>query len=144
MNRAILDTDILSEFLKGRNADVERRAKAYLDKYGRFTSSVVTLFEIVRGRHKASQPEKAAEFLSWARGADVLPIDFRCAARAGELAGAMDRAGTTLPPPDVLIAATAMVHGLVVVTGNTNDFSRFIPLGLEIDNWRSVGGAPTA
>ena len=98
--------------------------------------SVVTIFEVVRGRHQANQAERALQFLSWAKSAEVLPLDEACAVRAGELAGAMHRAGTTLAIADVVIAATALVHGLVVVTANTQHDSRLTPFGLRLENWR--------
>ena len=53
MQKTLLDTDILSDFLRGKNLNVVRRAEAYLGEYGHFTVSVVTVFEIVRGRYQA-------------------------------------------------------------------------------------------
>ena len=47
--------------------------------------------------------------------------------------------GLTLPPMDALIAATALVHGLVVVTRNEADFRR---CGVQVRNpWLELGGA---
>jgi tRNA(fMet)-specific endonuclease VapC len=53
MNKSLLDTDIFSEFLKTRNLNVQRHAVAYRRAHGRFTLSVVTVMEMVRGLHKA-------------------------------------------------------------------------------------------
>jgi tRNA(fMet)-specific endonuclease VapC len=136
MDRALVDTDILSEFLRGKNAEVRRRASEYLRQHGRLTLSVITIFEVVRGRHQANQPDRALQFLSWPKSAEVLPFDASCAVRAGELAGAMHRAGTMLAIADVLIAATALAYDLVVVTGNTQHYARLAPLGLRLENWR--------
>ncbi len=47
--------------------------------------------------------------------------------------------GRTIGHNDVLIAATAMVHGLTLVTNNSDHFSRIN--GLDIDNWSSTGVA---
>ncbi len=47
--KAILDTDILSEYLKGHNAAVAGRAAAYAKDHGVFTFTSVTVYEIVYG-----------------------------------------------------------------------------------------------
>jgi tRNA(fMet)-specific endonuclease VapC len=136
MNRALVDTDILSDLLRGRYPEVQQRAAEYLEQHGRLTVSAVTVFEILRGRHQAGQTERAAEFLGWARNCDVLAFDDRCARVAGEIAGALMRAGQTAAVADVLIAATATEHGLTLVTANVAHFERMQPFGLVLENWR--------
>jgi predicted nucleic acid-binding protein len=59
-----------------------------------------------------------------------------CAVRAGELAGALYQVGQPLAVADVLIAATALVHGLVVATANVKHYERLVPLDLRLENWR--------
>ena len=61
MNRAIVDTDILSDLLRGKNPWVQRLAAAYLAEHERLTISALTVFEVVRRRHQAAQPERAAD-----------------------------------------------------------------------------------
>jgi tRNA(fMet)-specific endonuclease VapC len=46
---ALLDTDILSEIIKRRDINVQRRAQAYLADHGQFQFSIVTRYEILRG-----------------------------------------------------------------------------------------------
>jgi predicted nucleic acid-binding protein len=138
MDKVLVDTDILSDFLRGKDAAVASRARAYLRHRGRLTLSVVTVFEIVRGRHHAGQVPQAATFLGWTRGAEVLPFDAECAVRAGEIAGALGRAGKPLAMADVLIGATALVHDLVVATANVRHYERLVALGLRLENWREV------
>ncbi len=55
MEKALLDTDIFSEVLKGKQAQVVARAQAYQAVHGVFTISVVTVMEIVRGFHQAGK-----------------------------------------------------------------------------------------
>jgi predicted nucleic acid-binding protein len=136
MDKVLVDTDILSDFLRGKHAAVRGRAGAYLDARGRLTLSVVTVFEIVRGRHHAGQVAHAATFLAWTENAEVLAFDADCAARAGEIAGALYQAGKPLGVADVLIGATALVHGLVVATANVKHYERLVPFGLRLENWR--------
>jgi tRNA(fMet)-specific endonuclease VapC len=47
MARVLLDTDILSEILKGKNATVAPKASTYFAEHGHFTTSSVTVAEIV-------------------------------------------------------------------------------------------------
>jgi tRNA(fMet)-specific endonuclease VapC len=136
MDKVLADTDILSDFLRGKSAAVQERAQAYLADRGRLTLSVVTIFEVVRGRHHAGQVDQAAAFLAWTRNAEVLPLDTDCAVRAGEIAGALYQVGRPLGVADLLIGATALVHGLVVATANTKHYERLVPLGLRLENWR--------
>ena len=53
---ALLDTDIFSEFLRGRNATVARRAAAYETVHAHFTVSAVTLLEVVSGWQRRGLP----------------------------------------------------------------------------------------
>jgi tRNA(fMet)-specific endonuclease VapC len=95
------------------------------------------VFEVVRGRYQANQPERATQFLEWAnRSAEVLGFDVASGAKAGEIAGTMLKGGTPLAVADVIIAATAVVHELVLVTGNTKHYDRLVPFGLRLENWR--------
>jgi tRNA(fMet)-specific endonuclease VapC len=138
MHKTILDTDILSDFLRGRNLNVVRRVDAYLREHGHLTVSVVTAFEIIRGRHQAQQFERAAQFLEWTKGAELLAFDEICARVGGEIAGALLRTGTTVGVADALIAATAITHDLALVTANVEHYQRMSSFGLRIENWRDA------
>jgi len=47
MDRALLDTDIFSEVLKGVDQAVVAKATAYFSTFGRYTISTITVMEIV-------------------------------------------------------------------------------------------------
>lgn len=49
MNKALLDTDTLSEIGKGKNPAVAANAKTYRRAFGSYSFSTVTVLEIVRG-----------------------------------------------------------------------------------------------
>jgi tRNA(fMet)-specific endonuclease VapC len=53
----------------------------------------------------------------------------------GRLRAELDLRGTPIGPNDLLIAATALAHGLTLVTRNEKEFGR-VP-GLRIENWES-------
>ena len=52
MDKSLLDTDILSEILKGKNLNVIHQAKDYYQQFGKYTISTVTVLEVVKGFHK--------------------------------------------------------------------------------------------
>jgi predicted nucleic acid-binding protein len=138
MEKTLLDTDILSDFLRGRNVNVVRSAEAYLREHGRLTISVVTVFEIVRGRHQAQQFDRAIQFFAWIEGTELIAFDHDCARIGGEIAGALLRTGTTVGVSDALIGATAIAHGLTLATANVDHYQRMSAFGLTMENWRDT------
>jgi hypothetical protein len=119
----LVDTNVLSETRRG-----SEEARAWLRSVDPATIylSVVTLGEIKKGvalKLRCDPPLAAAltiwlERLRREHGARILPIDDRVAQRWGHLAAERPRGMA-----DGLIAATAMVHDMIVVTRNVADFA---------------------
>ena len=63
----------------------------------------------------------------------VVAYDQNCAEEFGRLRLALKKQGIALDPVDLMIAATALVHDLILVTNNTRDFER-IP-NLRLEDW---------
>jgi toxin FitB len=132
----LLDTNIVSEFRRPRpHSAVVAWAKKVPDE--QLHLSVVTLGELQAGIEitRERDPQKAAEIGTWvdrvAELYSVLPIDGRIFRIWAKL---MHRQPVNLGL-DALIAATAIVHDLTVVTRNVRDFQRF---GVEILNpWKA-------
>jgi predicted nucleic acid-binding protein len=102
----LLDTDVLIDHLRGAR---ELRPPSGVASY-----SVVTRCELYSGR--AADEREIDRLLSAFR---ELPVDRSVAERAGRL-----RRETGVRTPDVLIAATALVHGVALMTRNVRDFER--------------------
>ena len=64
MDRALLDTDILSEILKGKNPRVVANADAYRATFGHYLISTISVIEIVKGFHKRGREEDIRQFLT--------------------------------------------------------------------------------
>ena len=139
MNRALLDTDTVSDLTKARDQRVRSRAEAYESVFGCFTISTITVIEIVKGLQKATRPDRIAQILSEIEEMELLTLDFDSASLAGQIYGELERSGQPIGRFDPMIAAIAIHHGLVLVTANTRHYERIQTLGfaLEIDNWRS-------
>ncbi len=139
MDKALIDTDILSEILKRRDRSVVGRAREYRGRYGRFTLSAATVMEVVRGLCRLDAHTQLEFFLGSLNEAQVLPVDEEIAILAGRIDGALSKARQQIGINDVLIAATAMHYGLALVTGNSEHYERIDKVGypLKLENWRS-------
>lgn len=132
---ALLDSDTLSEIMKGRDPRVLHRAEEYLSEHPAFRFSLVTRYEILRGLRAKDAARQIAAFLVRCQRSDIYPITETIVDQAADLYGILHKRGSLIPDADLLIAATALVHDLVLVTGNEGHFRR-IP-GLHVINWRA-------
>ena len=124
----LLDTCVLSELVKRRPSpkvakwiDAQVESDLFL--------SVLTIGEIEEGVAALSAGPKRDALFAWVRRAlperftgRILPVDIAVATVWGEYRG---RSRQTVPVVDGLIAASAAVHHLTVVTRNVSDFRRF-------------------
>lgn len=121
----LLDTVVLSELRK------RRRDPRVVDWIGSVAPSdlflsAVTVGEIELGieKQRSADPRFAEDLARWleitlsAYGDRVLPLDVNVARRWGRLAAKIGNKGL-----DLAIAATAIEHGLTVVTRNLSDFA---------------------
>ncbi|MCL6536733.1 MAG: PIN domain-containing protein [Armatimonadetes bacterium] len=142
MNKALLDTDILSEVLKGRNPQVVAQAEAYLRHHAMLTVSAVSVIEVVSGLQRMARSAQLEQFLGALDAIEVLPVDTQSAVLAGRIDGDLLRTGQPIGRADPIIAAQAITHGLVLVTGNVRHYERIVALGypLRMANWRDSDG----
>lgn len=62
MNKTLLDTDILWEVFKRRDANVAAKAAAYLAEHGRLTLSSITVLEAVHGYRRVGRDAQVESF----------------------------------------------------------------------------------
>ena len=134
MPPTLLDTDILSEVLKQKNANVVQRAAEYLKQHGQFAISAMTRYEVIRGLNDKNASAQLQRFEVFCQHTIVIPISDDVLVRSAELWAAARRSGNPKKDADLIIAATALLHNRVLVTGNTQHFD-WIP-GLTIEDWR--------
>lgn len=129
----LLDTVVLSELRKSNPAaSVLRWIRA--QKSGQIFISVVSVGEIERGIEKIRKSDSAfadklgrwLETLLTVYGEHILPVSTPIARRWGSLSAKLGNDGA-----DILIAATALTHGLTVVTRNVKHFA---PTGAQVLN----------
>lgn len=87
------------------------------------TLSVITLEEITYGLSAKPNLRIQAWFQNFlSQACQIISITPEIAQRAGELRGRLRLQGITRSQADTLIAATAQLHQLILVTRNTRDF----------------------
>ena len=124
--------------LKGVDRQVAARAQEYIDAFGRYTISVITVAEIVKGFHRLGREDRIQRFLDNLSDLEILPLDAQGAQLAGRIYADLERAGQPIGRADPMIAAIAVQHDLTLATGNTAHYQRVADLGypLKLDNWR--------
>ena len=126
----LLDTDTCSFHLKNKGALSSR----FLQYMGRLHVSVLTAGELFTWTLRANAPPARLQALiDLLDDVQVVDLDLAIAKRFGELRAALLDARRPTPTIDLLIAATASMHGLTLVTHNTRDFSH-IP-GILLTDW---------
>lgn len=76
-----------------------------------------------------------AAFEERCRKNKVLPLTDEVIVRAADIYAQLYQQGQLISDADILIAATALVHGLTLVTENVDHFSRITALNTE--SWRA-------
>jgi tRNA(fMet)-specific endonuclease VapC len=139
VTRALLDTDIFSEIMKGVDKKVEARATLYLFVYDRLAISTITVMEIVKGFHKLGRQDRIQQFLTRIPSVDLFTLDAQSAEMAGRIYADLEKSGQPIGLADPMIAAIALRHNLTLVSGNSSHYERIQRLGyaLHLDNWRN-------
>src|SRR5438552_16190466 len=114
----LLDTDTCSAYLKNVRAVSNRFLQ-----HGGLHISVVTVAQLeiwLRRRTVAKRRKQAYQAMR--KIVDVLDLDRAIAELAGDIGARLHDQGRPMETMDLLIAATALVHNLTLVTHNTSDF----------------------
>ncbi|QXP85265.1 type II toxin-antitoxin system VapC family toxin [Methylococcus sp. Mc7] len=115
----LVDTDIISELCRPRP---DPGVLAWAARVERLSLSVITVEEICYGLARRPSERLRMWMEQYFRGQTVLPVTETVARRAGELRGEFAGRGISREQADMLIAATAQIHALTLVTRNTRDF----------------------
>ena len=132
MKKAVLDTNIISYFLRG-NAAVADKLSQYSQFYNALTFSLLTYYEIKSGLLYKNASNLLTRFEELANESEILPLSLTTMDIASTLYADLRQRGLLIPPIDILIAATAIEHNVLLVTANLRHFT--IIQALDCENW---------
>lgn len=125
--RALIDTCVLSEVQRKQgNPHVRERIEALAAE--EMFLSVLTLGELRKGIDKLKASARKRSLASWfdqvvlAAQDRILPVDLETSVIWGEITAKSEKKGKPIPAIDGLLAATALRHGLHLMTRNVADF----------------------
>ena len=126
----LVDTDICSAYLKGDN----RVHGRFVQYGGRVHISAITAGQLFTWALIASPTSgRIQRLLQLLRDTTFLDVNRSVSEKFGDLRTQQIRLGQKTPDMDLLIAATAMVHNLTVVTHNQKHF--ITDPGLTVQDW---------
>lgn len=128
----LLDTNIVSASLK-QNIEVALKITE-IRRQGEFIGiSGITYYEVQRGLLKSNANRKLAWFQQFCQDYPVLFLDdMRIFQKASEIHADLTNRGKIIQDADILIAATAIIHNLVLVS---HDFDLTRVKDLQLENW---------
>ena len=134
MNRALIDTDILSYYFKGDPIVVGNFQK-YLAQYDIIEISLITYYEIMSGLTYKSALKQLEIFNDFVSENIVIPATEESCKISSDIYSELRMKGELIDDIDLLIAGIAIENELTLVTNNTNHFGRIKDLKLE--NWKN-------
>lgn len=132
--RYLLDTCVISDFIKGEpGTQVRLKQTPPID----IAVSVITVMELRYGL--LINPQRAQKIepaiVSFLTSVTIFDFGNAEAERAAQIRDILKTQGQPIGPYDILIAATALQHNLLMITANQREFDR-VP-ALQVENWRS-------
>lgn len=131
----LLDTNTCIKYLNGRSENIRLNLESR-------NSADIVLCSIVKaelfyGAMKSQNPEKTLTKLNQFLERFISLSFADDASKAyGEIRAKLESKGTPIGPNDLLIAATALVNNVTLVTNNTREFGRVE--GLALEDWESL------
>ena len=129
----LLDTCVISDFIKG---ELGTQGRLKQTPPTSVVVSIITVMELRYGLLINTQCAQKIEstIASFLTSVTILPFSNLEAERAAHIRAILKSQGQPIGAYDVLIAATALQHNLLMVTANQREFD-LVP-GLQTENWR--------
>jgi len=121
----VADTDVLIDFLAGRDPGAEQVAREL--HRGLLRTTAVSRFELLCGARNARQEGAIRQLLE---AIPTLALDEQAAGRAAQIQRNLQSTGEAIGMADSLIAGTVLAHGATLLTRNRRHFARLAGLRL--------------
>ena len=126
-----LDTNSVSYFLKGRGRVADRLLALPPRSVG---LPAIVLYELEYGASRSEAPRGLRRRLDVLLGSlRILPFGEAEARTAARIRLTLEQTGKPIGPMDLLIAATTLEQGAVLVTHNVKEYRRI--RGLRVEDW---------
>jgi tRNA(fMet)-specific endonuclease VapC len=128
----LLDSNVCIRLLNGTSAALADRLRQHSP--GEIRLSTVVKAELLYGARRSARVEPNLQLLrSFFSAFETVSFDDLAAEHYGRVRADLARDGRLIGPNDLLIAASALAHDLVLVTHNVDEFSRVA--GLRWQDW---------
>jgi tRNA(fMet)-specific endonuclease VapC len=128
----LLDTNCWIHYLKKAASPIAENLRRRMP--ADIVTCAVVKAELLHGAMKYGVPERRLAVVRDTLAPYAsLPFDDVVAEHYARIRHTLELTGSTIGPHDLLIAATCVARGCVLVTANTNEFSRVA--GLTVENW---------
>jgi len=130
----LLDSNVCIHLLNVRHPEIELRFRAH-------SPAEIALCSIVKAelnfgaRHSQRVEANLQRLKLFFAPLTSLPFDDRCAEEYGQIRADLTRQGKLIGPNDMLIAAIARAYDTILVTHNTDEFSRIT--GVRMEDWEN-------
>lgn len=132
MKPALIDTDIVSYFLKG-NEKVFIKFQEYLNHFDSINICIITYYEVLSGLNFKNATKQLQIFENFCANTTILNITRDSVKKSAEIYSEQRMKGKAIDDIDILIAGIAISNDLTLITNNTKHFGK---IGvLELDNW---------
>jgi tRNA(fMet)-specific endonuclease VapC len=130
----LFDTDVLSNVVKRSPSEILLKKLARLPRELQHTTSI-NIGEIYYGANRSTRKNRIIKAFDEKVFPNVKIVGFDETGGKifGELKAKLEKQGFSCSEPDLRIAAIAIQHEMILITGNTRHFSK-VP-GLKIENW---------
>ncbi|MEJ5294882.1 MAG: type II toxin-antitoxin system VapC family toxin [Fimbriimonadales bacterium] len=132
MNGYLLDTDAIIAILRASPEVRSRLEQAQREGKPVFISAL-SYYETKRGLIRAGAIRQAQDFEKLCERIGILTLTKAVLDRAAQMYADLAQQGQLIEDADILIGATAIEYGLVLITGNRRHFARIE--GLLIEDW---------
>lgn len=134
MKEALIDTDILSYFLKGDEL-VAAKLIEYIKEHHYLNISIISHFEIMQGLEYKQASKQLNQFSNFViKNCKVINLSEISIKHSARIYGELRRKGKEVGSLDLLIAGIAIEKGLDLITNNEKHYEDID--GLRLDNWK--------
>ena len=128
----LFDTDAILEVMRSQPLPAYLKWLRTIPREDQFTSAI-SIGELFHSTFGVARRERHLKYIEnrLLPAVTVLPYDFAIAREHGRIRTELESADIYLPDADIQIAATAVYHGLILVTGNIKHFRRIKRCRLE-------------